>query len=303
MKISPLWKQLITESILKMAIRTPSQLNLPPDTLRFALEQMCRVFSSNKQVKVRPLRLAGLNAEEIKPQSESSQLILHIHGGAFFLGSLNTHRAFLTHVAARTQMQVIHVDYPLSPEHPYPEAIDALFNLYNTLLDQGIQAKDIILSGDSCGANLALALALKIKQEQLPQVSGLILLSPFLDLTLTSESLRYNRKLDALLSIEALETGIDYYVPQSMDRSDPALSPLFADLSGLPPTLVQVGSTEILLDDARRFKEQAEHANVAVSFKIYTGMWHNFQMFHTWFAEARQALADLAEFAHQLDRD
>lgn len=303
MKIDPLWKQLITESILKTAIRKPSQFNLPPNSIRFALEQMCRVFSSNKDVQVRSLRLAGLRAEEIKPQGESTQLILHIHGGAFFLGSLDTHRAFLTHMAARTQMQVLHVDYPLAPESVYPEASDAIFDIYTTLLGQGIQAKDIILSGDSCGANLALALALKIRDEGLPQVSGLILLSPFLDLTLSSESLRYNRKHDALLSIETLEAGIDYYVPKFMDTADPAISPVFADLSGLPPILVQVGSKEILLDDAQRFKEKAEQAGIDLTYKLYTGMWHNFQMFHTWFDEGKQALADLAEFAHRLDRD
>jgi len=303
MKIDPLWKQLITESILKTAIRKPSQFNLPPNSIRFALEQMCRVFPSNKDVEIRSLRLAGLRAEEIKPQGESTQLILHIHGGAFFLGSLNTHRAFLTHMAARTQMQVLHVDYPLAPESVYPEASDAIFDIYTTLLGQGIQAKDIILSGDSCGANLALALALKIRDEGLPQVSGLILLSPFLDLTLSSESLRYNRKHDALLSIETLEAGIDYYLPKFMDTADPAISPVFADLSGLPPILVQVGSKEILLDDAQRFKEKAEQAGVDLTYKLYTGMWHNFQMFHTWFDEGKQALADLAEFAHRLDRD
>ena len=303
MKISPLTKQLITENILKATIRKASQFNLPPNTLRFALEQMCRVFPQHPDVQVRPIRLAGLRAEEIKPQQESTQLIFHIHGGAFFLGSMNTHRAFLTQVAARTQMQVLHLDYPLSPEAQYPEALDALFDVYSVLLDQGIQAKDIILSGDSCGANLALALALKIQKEQMPQVSGLVLMSPFLDLTLTSESLRYNQKHDALLSIEALETGIDYYVPRTVDRADPEVSPFFAELGGLPPIHIQVGSKEILLDDAQRFKQKAEQAGVDVEFKLYTGMWHNFQMFSPWFEEGKRALSDLSDFAHRLDKD
>lgn len=302
MKISPLTKQLFTERFLKTVIRAPSQFNLPPSSLRFALEQLCRIIPQNADIKVRPLRLAGLRAEELKPQNESTQLIFHIHGGAFFLGSMNTHRAFLTQVAARTQMQVLHLDYPLSPEHQYPEALDALFDVYCQLLNQGVQSKDIILSGDSCGANLALALALRIRQEDMPQVSGLILMSPFLDLTLSSESLRYNRKHDALLSIEALETGIDYYVPKSVDRADPFVSPFFADFNGLPPIHVQVGSKEILLDDAQRFKNKAEDADLDVEFKIYTGMWHNFQMFGAWFEEGQRALADLAEFAHDLDR-
>lgn len=303
MKIAGPWKQIITEQFLKTTIRSPSRLNLPPSSQRFLLEQMCRAFPLNKSIHIRPLRLAGLRAEELKPDTEATQLILHIHGGAFFLGSMNTHRAFASDLAARTQMQVIHLDYPLSPEHPYPEAIDALFDVYQLLLEQGIQAKDIILSGDSCGANLALALALRIRDEQLPQVSGLILLSPFLDLSLTSESLRYNGKLDALLSIEALETGIDYYVPKQIDAADPLVSPLFDDLSDLPPTLVQVGSKEILLDDAQRFRDKAQQAGVNVSFKLYTGMWHNFQMFNAWFPEAKMALDDIATFAQALDLD
>ncbi len=303
MNTSAPWKQFITESILKTTVRTPSQYSLPPKTLRLGLEQLCRVFPMQPDVQVRSLRLGQLNAEELKPQKQSTQLIFHIHGGVFFLGSLKTHRAFLSQIAARTQMQVLHVDYPLSPEHPFPEAVEALFAVYLNLLEQGIQAKDIILSGDSCGANLAVALAVKIREAQLEQVSGLILLSPFLDLTLTSESLRFNQKHDALLSIEALKTGIDYYLPKEIDRDDPRVSPVFEDLTGLPPTLIQVGSKEILMDDGKRFQQQAEAAGVEVEFKIYTGMWHNFQMFSAWFEEAQQALADLAAFAHRLDRD
>ena len=254
-------------------------------------------------VQIRPIRLAGVRGEEIKAQASATQLIFHIHGGAFFLGSLNTHRALMTDLAARTQMQVIHVDYPLAPEHPYPEAIDAIFDVYQALLVQGIKPKDIIISGDSCGANLALALCLRLKQQPELMPSGLILMSPYLDLTLTSESLRFNQKHDALLSIEALQAGIKHYLTDDIQPGDPRVSPLFDDLDGLPPTLVQVGSKEILLDDSKRFREKAEQADVKVHFKLYTGMWHNFQMFNAWFPEAKQALADIAEFAHSLDLD
>lgn len=298
-----MWKQYLTEAVLKTTIRAPSRFSLPPATLRVALDQMCRIFQLNKEAAIRPIRLAGIRAEEIKPQSSSTQLIFHIHGGAFFLGSLNTHRAFMTELAARTQMQVLHVDYPLAPDAGFPDALDALYDVYQTLLDQGVLPKDIILSGDSCGANLALALALRLKADPQQLPSGLILMSPFLDLTLSSESLRLNKKHDALLSIEALEAGIDYYLGDSIPKDDPRVSPLFDDLRGLPPTMVQVGSKEILLDDAKRFRDKAKEADVEVEFKLYTGMWHNFQMFNAWFNEASQAIADLAVFAHQLDRD
>lgn len=303
MKFNTVWKYYFTESLLKATIRTPSQFNLAPNALRPVLDQLCRLFPQDRTVQIRPLRLAGVRAEEIKPQDSATQLIFHIHGGAFFLGNLNSHRAFMTYLAARTQMQVIHIDYPLAPEHPYPEAIEAIFDVYQTLLVQGIQPKDIIVSGDSCGANLALALCLRLKQQPEMMPSGLILMSPFLDLTLTSESLRFNQKHDALLSIETLQAGIKHYLKGGIQADDPRVSPLFDNLQGLPPTLVQVGSKEILLDDSNRFREKAEQADVKVEFKLYPGMWHNFQMFNAWFTEAKQAMADIAEFAHKLDRD
>lgn len=303
MKIDPAMKQYITEMILKTSFKMPSRLNLPPTALRFALEQLAKVFPQRKDVEIRTLKIAGVHAEEIKPQPQTTQMIFHIHGGAFFVGSLKTHRAFLSEVAVRTQMQVLHIDYPLAPEHTYPEASDAVYDVYINLLNQGIQPKDIIISGDSCGANLALALVLRLKDEDTALIpSGLVLMSPFLDLTLTSESLRYNQKHDALLSVEALETGIEYYVPKNMDKSLAQLSPIFGDFKGLPPTLVQIGSKEILLDDAARFEEKAKQAHVHVTYKLYTGMWHNFQMFSPWFDEAKRSLADLAEFAHKLDQ-
>ena len=303
MKFSAFWKYYFTESLLKATIRTPSQFNLAPNILRPLLDQLCRFFPHAANVHIRPLHLAGIQAEEIKASANATQLILHIHGGAFFLGNLNTHRALMTDLAARTQMQVIHIDYPLAPEHPFPEAIDAVFDVYQALLVQGIKPKDIIISGDSCGANLALALCLRLKQQPELRPSGLILMSPFLDLTLTSPSLRFNQKHDALLSIEALEAGIQHYLTKDVAADDPRVSPLFDDLTGLPPTLVQVGSKEILLDDSKRFREKAEQAKVDVHFKLYTGMWHNFQMFNAWFPEAQHALADIAAFAQALDQD
>ena len=303
MKINPLLKQYITESILKTSFRFPSRFNLPPVALRVALEQMTRIIPQPKNVEIRSLLIAGIRAEEILPKPETTQLIFHIHGGAFIVGSLKTHRAFLSEIALRTQMQVLHLDYPLSPEQRYPDVGDAIYDVYQMLLDQGVLPKDIIVSGDSCGANLALALVMRLKKEDPDTVpSGLILMSPFLDLTLTSESLRYNQKHDALLSNEILKTGIKHYVPKGIDPSIPEISPLYDDFRGLPPTLVQIGSKEILLDDATRFEDKAKEAKVDVTYKLYTGMWHNFQMFSPWFAEARQSLADIAEFAHKLDR-
>ena len=303
MEFGTVWKYYFTQSLLKAAVRKPSEFNIAPNVLRPVVNRLCRLLPHNNNVQIRPLRLAGIRAEEIKANPTASQIILHIHGGAFFLGSLTSHRALMTNIAACTQMQVVHLDYPLAPEHAYPEAIDALIDVYQALLVQGIQPKDVIISGDSCGANLALALCLKLKQQPKSMPSGLILMSPFLDLSLSGKSIRDNQKHDALLSVEALQAGIQHYLSDGIQADDPRVSPLFDDLNGLPPTLVQVGSKEILLDDANRFREKAEQAGVKIHFKLYTGMWHNFQMFNAWFPEAKQSLKDLAEFATNLDRN
>ena len=303
MKIDPLFKQLMTERVLKTTIRTPSQFNLPPNSVRFALRQMSRVFPKHPDIEVRHLTISGIKVEEMKAQEQATQLILYIHGGVFFAGSLNTHRAYLTQMAARSQMQILHLQHPLAPEYQFPDALEAVFRVYKNLLAQDVQAKDIILAGDCSGANLALALALRIREEKLPQASGLILSSPFLDLSLSSESIRYNATHDAMLSLNALETGADYYVPRGYDRADPYISPLFAALNDLPPLLIQVGSKSMLLDDAKRLQQRAQDAGLKSQLKVYTGMWHNFQLFSAWFNEAKQALADLAEFAHSIDVD
>lgn len=303
MKIDPLFKQLLTERVLKTTIRAPSQLNLPPNSVRFALKQMSRVFPQHPDINIRKMTISGIKVEEIKAQEQATQLILYIHGGVFFAGSLATHRAYLTQMAARSQMQILHLQHPVAPEYQFPDALEAVFRVYKNLLAQDIQAKDIILAGDCSGANLALALALKIREEQLPQVSGLMLASPFLDLSLSSDSIRYNAIHDAMLSLNALETGVDYYIPRGYDKTEPYISPLFADLAKLPPLFIQVGSKSMLLDDAKRLHHRAQGAGVKSSLKVYTGMWHNFQMFHAWFQESKQALADLTEFAHRVDVD
>ncbi len=301
MKYSNFSKHFFTETILKNGIRRPSRFALPVALLRGSLNQMCRLFPVQRDVHIESTTLAGCNAEWIHPKNvRSEHVILHIHGGAFFLGGLNTHRAFVTDLAVYSGCSAIQLDYPLAPEHPFPAAIETIHTAYLTLLEQGLLAKNIVISGDSCGANLALVLCLLLKELGQPMPSGLMLLSPWLDLTLSSPSLRYNRKQDALLSINTLQAGIQHYVGKGLRCDHPQLSPILDDLSGLPPTLVQVGSKEILLDDAKRFQQQAKAAGIEVTLQIYTSMWHNFHMFQAWFDEAREALTDISCFVHEL---
>ncbi|MBF7688246.1 alpha/beta hydrolase [Acinetobacter sp. EC24] len=298
-----MWKQLLVESCLKSTLRYPSKYDFSPQTMRHFTGQIAQVFPCNKQgLNIDTYSLANLTVEKITPLNNTSKhIILYLHGGGFCLGSLKTHRAWLCEMARTTGTTVMSLAYPLAPETTFPAQSEAIYNAYRALLESGIQAQDIILAGDDAGANLALALCLRlIRQKNTALPCGLMLLSPFVDLTLTSNSVRYNQKHDALVSVDFLKKAIGYYLKDTdFETSDPRVSPLFDDLTGLPPLLIQVGSKSLLMDDAKRLKDMAERAEVDVYYKLYTGMWHNFFMFNAWFDEGKMALNDMCSFIQQ----
>lgn len=295
-------KNYFIEKILKSTVKFSSQQGLSAKTLRTLTQQVTRVLPVDKSLQFKRLTIAGLACEEIKiKQTDATQLIFHIHGGAFFLGGLQTHRGLMCDLVKATKAQVIHIDYPLAPENPYPYALDSIYAAYLEILEQGILPKDITLSGDSCGGNLALALCLKLRDEKQPLPNGLILMSPLLDLSLTGESIIFNAKHDALLSEHTIRQGIEYYTTDDTSIDDPYVSPLFAHLEGLPEILIQVGSKEILLDDANRLKEFADQAGVKATLSIFPGMWHNFHMFNHWVDSGKNALNDIAKFIDRID--
>lgn len=301
--MNAMWKQFFVEALLKTSVRSVSSQKISPKILRTLAQNATRIFHSNTQnLIMESMHLGDLVAEKITPKTaQKDKVIFYIHGGSFCLGSLQTHRAFVCQIAEHTQLPVIHFEYSLAPEHPFPKADEDVYQAYQDLIESGFSAEQVILAGDDVGANLALTLALRLIRQDADQPCALMLLAPFLDLTLTSDSVRYNKKLDALLSPEFLKQAVSYYAPQpAQDVADPRISPFYADLTGLPKTLVQVGSKSLLLDDATRFKAEAKKSDVPLSYKIYTGMWHNFFLFHDWFETAQQSLKDMAEFTSQL---
>lgn len=291
-------KRYAVEKILKLLCKIPSKYHLPVPILRKSMELATKNFPAHQDVDTSNIRLANFPATRhtLRGVSVSDQVILHIHGGAFFLGSPHTHRSLASQLAGQTGATVYVLDYPLSPEYVYPSAVNAVKAAYMALIQQGYEAKNIIISGDSCGGNLALAAVLALRDEKIILPACLILMSPFLDLTLSGESMQINKKLDAMLSPELLAQGSKYYIGEQYALDDPLVSPLFADLSDLPPTLVQVGSKEILLDDANRFKALADAANSSVELNIYPGMWHVFQMFSPWIDMAEQSILEIRAF-------
>ncbi len=302
MKVPEHLKQWIIEQVLKKSFKSLSKHEqVPTAVLRHSMNLSAELLSIEPNVLIRSCRLADCPAEQFNATNKraSGQVILHVHGGAFFLGGLSSHRALGSQLAQLTGATVYTIDYPLSPEQLYPHAMLAVKNAVLELLAQGYKAEDVIISGDSCGGNLALAAVLALRDAGQPVPAGMILMSPFLDLTLSGDSIRLNKSLDAMLNSEFLQRGINYYIGQ-YEASHPLVSPLFADLGKLPPTLVQVGSKEILLDDSKRFKELAHAASSKVSLNIYPGMWHVFQLFSQWSEPAKQSLEEINNFIQQL---
>jgi len=283
---------------LRLSFKLPSRLPLPLSVLRAAMEQGALLFRPHREASIERLSLGGIDAERIaSPQPERA--ILHFHGGAFFAGSTHTHRALASELAVRGEAEVFLINYRLAPEHPYPAALHDGLAAWNTLLAQGYAPADIVLGGDSGGCAHALSLALTLRDRGQPLPAGIFMISPYLDMTLSNPSVSGNKHRDPMVTARALRRGADGYCG-NLPLRDPRVSPLFADLHGLPPLLVQAGSEEILLDDATLFAERARAAGAEVDCQIFDGMWHNFQMFNSLIATADHALDDVAWFVRRV---
>jgi acetyl esterase/lipase len=247
-------------------------------------------------VAVRSRRAAGaVPVEVVTPAAgEGSGVILYLHGGAFCLGKPGTYQSITTRLVAESGMAVWVPDYRLAPEHPYPAALDDALACYEALLANGIGADEIVLAGDSAGGALALALALRLKERGVAMPSGLLLISPMTDPGLIGSTLQSKRGRDPMVRKGWLEQGLRWYgCPATVG----AHRPLDADLSGLPPMLVQVGEDEILLADSTRLARRALECGVPCRLEVFEARWHVFHLSAFWLRSARVALARLGAFA------
>ncbi len=242
------------------------------------------------EVTVTEAALGGVKTAEITVDGvEPRHTVLYFHGGVYVMGDAFLAAGLASQVGRRTKARVVSVDYRLAPEHPYPAAVDDALAVYQALLDAGLDPADVVFAGESAGGGLAVATLVNARDHGLPLPAAAYLMSPYVDLTLAGTSMETRAKLDPLLSRELLQPRITDYV----SGQDPALgliSPLFADLSGLPPLIIQAGTHEVLLDDALRLSRQAALADVEVSLDIAPGAPHVFQAYDPLLDEAALAL-------------
>lgn len=288
-------------AVLRAGFKIPGRAPLPLPWLRNGMAMTAKLFRPKSGVVSSRIQLGGIGTEWVRPVQPAERTILHVHGGAFFAGSPATHRGLASEMALRSMADVYVVDYRLAPEHPWPAAEEDCLCAYKALLEQGHEPSRILLSGDSAGGGLILRMVIMMREQGLPMPAGLVMLSPFVDLTLTNPSVRKKALVDPMLTAKALRRGAKAYSP-TIELTDSRVSPLFADLQDLPPMLLQVGRDEVLLDDSLRLTERAKQAGVWVDCQVYEGMWHDFQLFADFIPEAGQALDNMAGFARALVR-
>ncbi len=235
--------------------------------------------------------------EWLEPVNErAAPTLLYFHGGGYYFCSPATHRPLVFALTAkRAGARSFSVDYRLAPEAPFPAAHEDALAAYAALLEAGVDPATIVLGGDSAGGGLALALLVALRDRGTPLPAGAVLFSPWTDLAATGETLRSNDGADPMFAGAALGRAARLYIGDA-SPTDPYLSPLYADPAGLPPLLIQAGSTEVLLDDSRRFAERARAAGVEVDLQVWPRMPHVWQMAVPFMPEARRALDDAAAF-------
>jgi epsilon-lactone hydrolase len=242
------------------------------------------------EVTVTADALGGVPTAEITVDGiEPRHVVLYFHGGVYVMGDAALAADLASQVGRRTQAKVISVDYRLAPEHPYPAAVDDALAAYRALLDDGIAPSDIAFAGESAGGGLAVATLVNARDHGLPLPAAALVMSPYVDLTLAGATMETKREADPLLSREALQARIPDYT-SGQDAALGLISPIFADLSGLPPLVIQVGSHEVLLDDAVRLARAAAAADVEVTLDITPGVPHVFQAYHAILDEGAAAL-------------
>ncbi len=259
------------------------------------------LLGNNKEAAIREVGIDDMYGEwvAVSRAHMKKYVILYCHGGGYSTGSCLYARTLTTKLAMSTSMDVLSFDYRLAPEHPYPAALEDAMKAWNYLMQFGYGARDVIIAGDSAGGNLALTLVHKLKEEGRILPRGLVLMSPWTDLTSSGKSHETRKDMDPVLHKEYLEQMIRNYA-EGQELDSPLISPLFGDFTDFPSTYIQVGDNEVLLNDATMLHKKMVKANVPVQIDVFKGMWHVFQM--SPFKTAYEAMEKNAEFIYDICR-
>ena len=276
---------------------------LPPsNTLTIAerraqYERAEKVFPVPPDVKVERVSAPTAPAEWLLPPSATpGRVVLYLHGGGYVIGSPRSHRHLAAAIAGAASARALLLDYRLAPEHPYPAAVDDAVAAYRWLLDQGIAPGGVVVAGDSAGGGLTVATLLALRDARTPLPAAGVCISPWVDLTCSGESYRTKAAADPIVQREGVDQMARAYLGSTPPRT-PLASPLFAELGGLPPLLIQVGSDEVLLDDSVQLAERARAAGTDATLEVWDRMIHVWHWFLPMLDEAQSAIDGIGRFA------
>jgi acetyl esterase/lipase len=276
--------------------RPVERADLSPQDARAGFEMMTQVLQVKDETKREAVSANGVPGEWITNDASTDAVTLYyLHGGGYSIGSVNTHATMVSQIARAAKARALSMDYRLAPEHPFPAALDDALAGYGWLLAQGIDSKRIVIGGDSAGGGLAAATLVALRDAGDPLPGAAVLLSPWTDLAGTGESMQTRAELDPMIPAMEGVSPMALWYTGDRPATDPLISPLYADLHGLPPLLIHVGDHEVLLSDSTRFAEKAEAAGVDVTLKVWDEMIHVFQFFPM-LPEGQQAIAEIGEW-------
>lgn len=283
------------ENMVAMLQARPAPDNPTLEESRAGFEQLASMFVVPPDVETESVDAGGVPAEWIRaPGAGADRAILYLHGGGYVIGSINTHRELASRFSRVSGAGALAIDYRLAPEHPFPAAVEDATAAYRWLLSQGIEASRVAVAGDSAGGGLTLATLLALRDAGDPLPAAGVCLSPWTDLEGTSSSAQPGGADDPLLNLEGLQEMGRQYAAGNLRT--PLAAPLYADYTGLSPLLIQVGTRELLLDDATRVAEKAKAAGVDVTLDAWEGLIHVWQIFGPAIPESVQALEKIGEF-------
>ncbi len=269
------------------------------EEMRAGLEAMSLFFPLAKDIECEPVDAGGIPAEWIvAPGGEDNRVILYLHGGGYVMGSINTHREMVSHISRAAKARILIIDYRLAPEQPFPAAVEDSTAAFRWLLKEGIDPGRIVVAGDSAGGGLTVATLVALRDEGDPLPAACVCLSPWVDMEAIGNSMTTKAEEDPMVQREGIIRLGEAYLGGA-DARTPLAAPLYADLTGLPPMLIQVGTSETLLDDATRLAERAKEAGVDVTLEPWEEMIHVWQYYASMVPEAKKAVKDIGSFILQ----
>jgi len=264
---------------------------------RNEMEHMANMIQLSSDVEIKSVTIDGIDATWLKtPGVEEKNLIIYLHGGGYITGSFNTHKDLVQRLSREARCRVITIEYGLAPEHPFPKGLNDVIKIYKWLInEEKFKPNKIVIAGDSAGGGLTLATLLKLRDLGITLPAAGVCLSPWTDLTFAGESYYDKNIIDPGITLDELMFDARLYLGNE-DPKNPYVSPVYADLKGLPPLLIHVGTVEKLLNDSTRIAKSAKNAGVNVTLKIWKEMIHVFQAYAVLIREGQESIKEIGSY-------